>query len=138
MMVARKTPGKDKEYTYTVGSRISAMCTLLTKHVPSMTIAQLSSFVTVAMYPDRNLKELQALTELPQATISRHMLDLGKYKRKRTGLGEERVREEGAGLVETVISPTSMRERNYRLTQRGKGLFHLLENIVVRPDLLKD
>ncbi len=73
------------------------------------------SFITVALYEGRSLREYCDLTGVAQSTMSRHLLDLGERNRKK---------EPGFHLVEQRSDTNDLRRNIYRLTPKGEKLAH--------------
>jgi DNA-binding MarR family transcriptional regulator len=78
----------------------------------NMTVAMGVTLLTVALYPDRSLREYRDLLDMPQSTMSRHMLDLGELNRRRLP---------GLNLVEQRPDVTDRRKNVYRLTAKGRA-----------------
>jgi DNA-binding MarR family transcriptional regulator len=81
--------------------------------VDDFTISAVRSFLTVAMFEGRSLREYMDLTDLPQSTMSRHLLDLGPMNRKR---------EPGLMLISQRQDPADLRKNVYLLTPKGHSL----------------
>lgn len=89
-----------------------------------MTVGLALSFLTVALFPERSLREYQDLREMSQSTISRHLLDLGELNRKR---------QPGLRLVEQHPDLTDRRKNVYRLTPKGRALVVAIERALSGP-----
>lgn len=79
----------------------------------TMPIQIASTFLTVAQYEGRSLKEYCDLAGVAQSTMSRHLLDLGERNRQK---------QPGFMLVEQKPDPQDLRRNVYRLTPRGRKL----------------
>lgn len=90
---------------------------------PYMSIHQLSAFLLVALYEGRNQKWYAERAGTPQTTMSRILLDIGDMTR---------AREPGLGLVTGRPSPRSLRDKEYRLTPKGRTLLKVILNIIQR------
>lgn len=73
-----------------------------------------TTFLLVAQYEGKSLREYTDLAGLAQSTMSRHLLDLGE--RHRAG------QKEGYGLVDRRQDPLELRKNEYRLTPKGRQL----------------
>lgn len=121
----------DINLSRTAAGRLRSAMQLIVGHAPGLSCQQAASFLTVALYPSRNLRQLSELASVPMSTMSRHMLDLSAYRRTRKGAsGDERERAPGLGLVHAESPPDNMREKHYTLTQKGKALVNVLETIL--------
>lgn len=96
----------------------SALNLLVDGQPEGMTVGLLRSFLTVALYPDRSLREYQDLLDMSQSTMSRHLLDLGEMNRKRLP---------GLKLIDQHTDPMDRRKNVYRLTAKGRALVTALE-----------
>lgn len=115
----------------TAAGRLRSAMQMITGYGSHLSCSQVSSLLTVAMFPGRNLRQLSDLASVPVSTISRHMLDMAAYRRTRKGEeGEGRGRAPGLGLIDITTPPDNMRERHYTLSQRGKALVNVLETIL--------
>lgn len=82
----------------------------IAQHMP---VAQVMAFILVALHEGRSLGELAKLDGSKLATLSRRMLDLGDRNRRM---------EEGYKLIIQQQNPINLRENQYLLAERGKGL----------------
>jgi DNA-binding MarR family transcriptional regulator len=83
-----------------------------------MTVGLAISFLQVAAFQGRSLREYSDLLKLPQSTMSRHLLDLGLMRRDRTP---------GLGLIEQRQDNDDLRKNIYCLSDRGRVLVHELD-----------
>lgn len=79
----------------------------------TMPIQSAHSFLTVALFEGRSLREYCELSGVSQSTMSRHLLDLGARNRKK---------EEGYMLIEQKADPQDLRRNVYTLTTKGHKL----------------
>ena len=82
------------------------------------------SFIYVALYEGRSLREYCDLTGVAQSTMSRHLLDLGQRNRQK---------QPGFGLVEQRPAHDDLRRNVYRLTTKGRDLKAKIEEMMSRP-----
>lgn len=87
----------------------------------TMPIQIAATFLTVAQYEGRSLREYCDLAGVKQSTMSRHLLDLG-----------ERNRQKGPGfhLVEQRSDPQDLRRNVYTLTGKGQKLLQAISSIM--------
>ena len=78
-----------------------------------MTLGIAISFLTVAMFEGRSLREYSEMLNLAQSTMSRHLLDLGLMYRDRSP---------GLGLINQEQDKDDMRKNVYCLSPKGKAL----------------
>jgi DNA-binding MarR family transcriptional regulator len=95
----------------------------LQKVSDNMTVSLSVSFLQVAMFEGRSLREYSEMLKLPQSTMSRHLLDLGLMRRSR---------EPGLGLIEQRQDHDDLRKNVYCLSPSGKALVDELDGIVNR------
>lgn len=79
------------------------------------------SFLTVALFEGRSLREYAEMTNSPQSTMSRHLLDLGARNRKK---------EPGYGLIEQTTDVDDLRKNVYRLTPKGRALVQTVSELM--------
>jgi DNA-binding MarR family transcriptional regulator len=84
----------------------------------TMPIQIANTFILVALYEGRSMRDYKELAGVQQSTMSRHLLDLGERNRKK---------EPGFGLLEQRSDQQDLRRNIYRLTRKGENL---LNNIV--------
>jgi DNA-binding MarR family transcriptional regulator len=82
------------------------------------------SFLTVAAFPGRTLKEYEQLLGHPSSTMSRHLLDLGPRNRNK---------QPGLGLVDVDRNPEDWRYNVYTLTPKGRALVATLTQLMEKP-----
>jgi DNA-binding MarR family transcriptional regulator len=82
-----------------------------------MTVSIAISFLTVAMFEGRSLREYSELLGLPQSTMSRHLLDLGIMYRDRSP---------GLGLIDQQQDKDDLRKNIYFLSPKGKALIEVI------------
>lgn len=82
------------------------------------------SFLTVAIFEGRSLREYAEMLNAPQSTMSRHLLDLGIRNRKR---------EPGYGLIEQTTDVDDLRKNVYKLTPKGRALVQTVSDLMDRP-----
>lgn len=85
-----------------------------------MTLGAAISFLIVAMFEGRSLREYADMLDCSHSTMSRHLLDLGDMNRKR---------EPGMQLIEQYPDPTDRRKNIYRLTPKGAALVGDLDQL---------
>jgi len=83
-----------------------------------MTASQAITFLSVAMFEGRSMREYCDMLNLPQSTMSRHLLDLGLMRRNRSP---------GLGLIDQQEDNDDRRKNIYRLSARGKALIEAIE-----------
>src|ERR1051325_6236004 len=83
-----------------------------------MTASQAITFLTVATFEGRSLREYSDMLKFPQSTMSRHLLDLGLMCRDRSP---------GLGLIEQQEDNDDRRKNIYRLSAKGKALIMEIE-----------
>jgi DNA-binding MarR family transcriptional regulator len=79
------------------------------------------SFLTVALFEGRSLREYSELLGQAQSTMSRHLLDLG---------ARNRLKEEGFMLIEQRPDQMDLRRNVYTLTPKGRQLVLKLTSIM--------
>jgi DNA-binding MarR family transcriptional regulator len=97
--------------------RLCAALKLLHRNSDNMTIGAAISFCTVAEYEGKSLREYGDMLELPQSTMSRHLLDLGEMDRRR---------RPGLMLIEQKPDIMDRRKNVYTLTLKGRRLIEEL------------
>ena len=80
----------------------------------TLTVPGALLYLSVALNEGKNQRELAELVGSKQTTVARQLLDIGKNHTKRGSSGLE--------LVDWKFSPTSMREKQYFLTNKGRSL----------------
>lgn len=93
------------------------MLKVLSDVSPSMPLQQASCFVVTALNEGASLKDLIEIVGANQATMTRHMLDLGRRNRRH---------EEGYKLIDSRQDDYDMRKNQYVLTVKGRGLVERL------------
>lgn len=86
---------------------------------PRMTASYMSGFLAVARNPGCGPTEYAKMLGTIQPIASRILLELGSHSRNEG--------KEGLGLVDRVVSPTSLRNQQYFLTPKGRKLLHEIE-----------
>lgn len=89
----------------------------------TMPIQIAATFLLVAQFEGRSAREYMDITGLSEATMSRHLLDLGVRNRNK---------EPGYGLIEQSQNPEDMRKNVYKLTAKGRSLLRIIEGIMER------
>jgi DNA-binding transcriptional ArsR family regulator len=79
----------------------------------SPAVSLLGAFLEVCMEEGLSVEEYAKRTELPQTTMSRHLLDIGDRNGKM---------EPGLGLITSRFNRLDHRKRDYILTERGREL----------------
>ena len=79
------------------------------------------TFLTVAAFPGRPLREYEEMLGHPSSTMSRHLLDLGPRNRRK---------EAGLGLVDIERNPEDWRFNVYTLTPKGMALVSTLTRLM--------
>ncbi len=112
--------------------RLRSALAVLQKHHRRMTLAQAATFLSVALWPGKTMREYSNITGLPVATISRQLLDLGSVRRLRSGAvgSQEMELVDGFGLIESETDAKDLRFRYYHLTREGKSLATLLNSVM--------
>ena len=87
----------------------------ISAHMP---VGQIMGLLLVALYENKPLKELAALSDSHTSTLSRQLLDLGIRNRRM---------EPGYGLIEQRQNPLNLRENHYNLSLKGS---HLIKGIL--------
>lgn len=88
---------------------------------PAMPIQQAIAFVLVGLNEGASLKELVKIAEVKQATMSRHLIDLGTRNRHL---------EPGYNLVACRQDPMELRKNQYTLSPKGHALINKIINRV--------
>jgi len=101
-------------------SRIQEALSTLRAHNEDMTVAAAISFLMVAMFEGRSLREYADMLGCSHSTMSRHLLDLGEQNRKR---------EPGMMLIEQRPDTDDRRKNVYCLTPKGKALVDALDQL---------
>jgi DNA-binding MarR family transcriptional regulator len=76
-------------------------------------VSLLTAFLQICIEEGLSVDEYAKRAELPQSTMSRHLLDLGDRNRKM---------EPGLGLITSRFNRFDHRKREYMLTERGRAL----------------
>ena len=76
-------------------------------------LSLLEAFLLVCLFENASLKNLCDLSGQAQSTLSRHLLDLGDFKRRKGP---------GLKLVGWRHPPEELRRKEYFLTAKGKAL----------------
>jgi len=79
----------------------------------NMSVQSAISFLFLAQFEGHSLREYSEMLDVPQSTMSRHLLDLGPRLRDMSP---------GYGLIEQSIGVDDMRKRAYKLTAKGRAL----------------
>jgi len=77
----------------------------------TLPVQMLRAFIAVATNEGKSVSDLADLVGANLSTMSRHLLDLGQFNRKK---------EPGHGLIEPKQDPMNLRVKNYVLTPKGK------------------
>ena len=93
-------------------SRIQEALSTLRAHNEDMTVAAAISFLMVAMFEGRSLREYAEMLGCSHSTMSRHLLDLGEQNRKR---------EPGAGYDADRAAARHRRPAKERLLPHPQG-----------------
>lgn len=80
---------------------------------PAMPIQQAIAFVLVGLNEGASLKELVKIADVKQATMSRHLIDMGTRNRHL---------ETGYNLVACRQDPMELRKNQYTLSPKGQAL----------------
>jgi DNA-binding MarR family transcriptional regulator len=80
------------------------------------------AYFQVIVDEGRSVNDYASKSGVAQSVMSRHLLDLGA--RNRYGKGE------GFGLVETGVNPIDPRNREIKLTQKGRGLYNRIREAI--------
>jgi DNA-binding MarR family transcriptional regulator len=116
---ANSSPDREKTMDEKAVRRAQAVLTAFQAVNESMPIQVASTFLTVALYEGRSLREYCDLTGVPQSTMSRHLLDLGPRNRKK---------EPGYQLLDQRQDAEDYRRNVYSLTPKGRGLLKTMTN----------
>lgn len=87
----------------------------------TMPIQIAHTFVVVALFEGRSMREYCQIAGAQQSTMSRHLLDLGEFNRKKA---------EGHKLIEQRVDPTDFRRHLYTLTPKGRRLLAQLASLM--------
>lgn len=106
---------------------IMSSCTIVREGTPThnigdmhININQLRTFLGVCMNEGCNGTEIAEILGLSQSTASAHLLKLSfKHQNNKPGFG----------LVQVETHPTSLREKVYTLTPKGRALAAIIANI---------
>lgn len=79
----------------------------------TMPASAVQAFLLVAEKEGLSVNEYAKKANLPPTTMSRHLLDMGERTRNY---------EAGAGLIEGADNLMNLREKQYRLTPKGRAL----------------
>lgn len=121
----------DLNLAKTTAGRLRSVLQMIEGYAPQLSVQQFTSFLTVAMYPGRSLRSLAEMASVPQSTMSRHMLDLGLYRRTRkSGPDGKPGRAPGIGLIDATTPPDNLRERHYTLTPKGRAVLNVIETVL--------
>lgn len=88
---------------------------------PTMSIQVVHTLMLIALHEGASLTEIATMSGFKMATVSRNILDLGKFNRKR---------EPGLGLVHTEIDPMELRKKQITLTPKGQDLVRQILEIM--------
>jgi DNA-binding MarR family transcriptional regulator len=90
-------------------------------HGPSMPLQVARTFLLVAQDEGKMVTEYQKIAGVSQASMSRHLLDLGRFTRSK---------QPGMGLVVAEVDPNDLRVRRYRLTPKGRHLKSKIQRLL--------
>ena len=89
----------------------------------SMTTELANVFLLVCLKEGQRLTDYARDTGLSQSTISRHLLDLGEYRRDLSDAAPATEgRKASYGLVRSEVDPMELRAKRYTLTHKGRAL----------------
>ena len=88
---------------------------------PSANVAQVQTFLIVAIHEGCSLTDIVKTTGWSQSTISRHLLDLGPFLRDKSP---------GFGLISNERDPMELRKNIYMLTDRGRALVRKVHSFI--------
>jgi DNA-binding MarR family transcriptional regulator len=92
-------------------------------------LEQVRAFIFVAKHEGLTVEEYARLAEVRQATMTRNLLDLGEYNRKR---------QPGFGLVEKRQDFHDMRIHRTFLTEKGRAFYSRLDKTLSGEDKNED
>lgn len=104
--------------------RLNTLNMLLNEFVeikPTANIAQVQTFLMVAMHEGCSLTDIIKSTGWPQSTVSRHLLDLGPFLRDKSP---------GFGLIDRKTDPMELRKNIYTLTPKGAELVRKVQSYI--------
>lgn len=81
----------------------------------TMPARSVQAFLVIAEKEGLNVTEYAKRADIPVTTMSRNLIDMGE---------RDRNYEEGPGLVVGEDNPMNRREKNYRLTPKGRALLN--------------
>jgi DNA-binding MarR family transcriptional regulator len=102
-------------------SRLVTLTRLVRGHGETISFTTMQAFLAVAQKEGASQVDIMTMTGLPQTTLSRQLLDLGKHKRGG---------KPGLELVDWAIDPTELRRKRYTLTLKGKNLLTDMNRIM--------
>jgi DNA-binding MarR family transcriptional regulator len=114
-MLARTSIAEQREHETRAIRQCLKMLRCIQEEIAEMIPLQIvTTFLLVAQYEGKSLREYTELSGIAQSTMSRHLLDLGE--RHRAG------KKEGYGLVDRRQDPMELRKNEYKLTAKGRKL----------------
>ena len=87
----------------------------------SATLEQVRVFLTFCREEGLTGVEYRKIIGVPQPSLSRHLLDLGDYRRDKAP---------GLGLIAAKIEVEDLRSRRYSLSLKGRSLLHNIQKVM--------